>query len=166
MRQTDKNHKIIPPRDLPSLVKTLRREQKSIATLNGSFDLLHAGHLYILEEASKRADCLIVALNSDASIASYKGKERPIISLRHRQEMIAALSVVDFVTHFEESTPLAFLRLVAPDVHVNGAEYGHSCVEAPLLKELGASLVLAKRIQELSTSQIISKIQKLSSPSL
>lgn len=155
------SEKIIPPHLLEEKIKSLRENKKTIATLNGSFDLLHAGHLYILTEAKKTADYLIVALNSDSSIKAYKSPHRPIISLNHRLELIAALSCVDFVTWFEETDPRALILKIKPDVHVNGIEYGHDCIEAEAVKKCGGKLHLVERVGEgtLATSTIIKKIK-------
>lgn len=153
--------KLVEPERLEETVRALRKENKTIATLNGSFDLLHAGHLYIIHEASKQADCLIVALNSDASIRKYKSPDRPLISLQHRLEMMAALAFVDCVTWFEETDPRALLGKIKPDVHVNGAEYGENCIEADVVKANGGRLHLVRRIPSLSTSAIIEKIKAL-----
>src|SRR5690349_2455428 len=108
--------KVIVPEELAQKVASLRQEGKRIATLNGSFDLLHAGHLFMLYEASTVADVLIVALNTDASIQGYKGKERPIITLQQRLEMMAAIEFVDYVTWFNELDPRALLEIIRPDV--------------------------------------------------
>lgn len=153
--------KLVEPEQIEETVRALRKERKTIATLNGSFDLLHAGHLFILHEAAKQADCLIVALNSDASIRKYKSPDRPLISLQHRLEMMAALSFVSYVTWFEETDPRALLAKIKPDVHVNGAEYGENCIEAGVVKENGGRLHLVRRIPSLSTSAIIEKIKAL-----
>lgn len=136
----------------------LRTSGKSVATLNGSFDLMHAGHLYILYEATKVADILVVALNTDSSVRRYKSPSRPIIPLQERMEMMAACGFVDFVTWFDETDPRNFLRLLRPDVHVNGAEYGQNCIEADVVSECGGRLHLVNRIPGLATSQIIAKI--------
>ena len=151
--------KLVNPEELEKWACKTRQKGLSIATLNGSFDLLHAGHLYIIHQASLQADVLIVALNSDASIAGYKGKNRPIVSLDYRLEMMAALEFVDVVTWFEEANPCELLLKIRPDVHVNGAEYGHSCIESGTLESIGARLHLVPRIPTLSTSTIIEKIQ-------
>ncbi len=151
--------KLIEPDDLETTVWRLRSEEKTIATLNGSFDLMHAGHLCIIEEASKQADLLIVALNSDASIKKYKSPERPFISLEHRLTMMAALSFVDYVTWFDDTDPITFLRKVQPNVHVNGAEYGSECIEAKIVKKLGGRIHIVQLIPGLSTTQIITKIK-------
>ena len=153
--------KLVEPERLEETVRALRSEKKTIATLNGSFDLLHAGHLFIIHEASKQADCLIVALNSDASIRMYKSPDRPLIALQHRLEMMAALSFVGYVTWFEETDPRSLLSKIKPDVHVNGAEYGENCIEADVVKATGGRLHLVRRIPSLSTSAIIEKIKAL-----
>lgn len=157
--------KIIHPDSLQRLVKELRDQHLTLATLNGSFDLLHAGHLEILYQASLQADRLIVALNSDRSVQSYKGPDRPIIELSHRLQMMAALGMVDFVTWFDESDPRALLLKIRPDVHVNGAEYGVDCIERDVVDCCGGRLHLVPRIGSLvaplATSQIIQKIKKL-----
>lgn len=155
------DRKFIPPENLEETVKRLKSEGKSIATLNGSFDLLHAGHLHIIYEASKQADVLLVALNSDESIQSYKSPDRPIIPLEYRMQMMAALGFVGFITFFEETTPLNFLEKVKPDVHVNGAEYSEDCIEAPLVKSFGGRIHIVNLIEGLSTTQVIKKVHSL-----
>ena len=127
--------------------------------MNGSFDLLHAGHLWILEEAALQGDILVVALNTDRSIQSYKGKDRPIVPLKYRLQLLAALEMVDYVTWFDEENPILLLEQIRPDVHVNGAEYGASCIEAEIVLRHGGRLHLVERIDGLSTSQIIGKIK-------
>ena len=151
--------KLIEPDALEERAKALRASKLLIATLNGSFDLLHAGHLYIIHEASKQADRLIVALNSDRSIQQYKGPSRPIVPLRYRLEMMAALEFVDFVTWFEETDPRILLDKIKPDVHVNGIEYGENCIEAEVVKKNGGRIHLVDRIPSLATSNIIDKIR-------
>jgi D-glycero-beta-D-manno-heptose 1-phosphate adenylyltransferase len=153
--------KIFPSLELEQLLQEQREIGKTIATLNGSFDLLHAGHLYILYEASQTADILVVALNTDASVKRYKSPSRPIIHLQERMEMVAALGMVDYVTWFDEDDPRTLLRLIRPDVHVNGAEYGQNCIEAGVVRECGGRVHLVDRIPGLATSQILSTIRNL-----
>lgn len=159
--QLSTNRKIFSQEELAMQLASLRSKGGTVAFLNGSFDLLHAGHLHIIEAAKQAADYLIVALNSDASIQQYKSPERPIITLKYRLEMIAALELVDFVTWFEETDPRAILKYLRPDVHVNGAEYTLDCIEADCVKEIGAKLHLVNRVPSLATSAIIEKIQSL-----
>lgn len=155
------HRKRVEPADLPALIAKLRKEGKTIATLNGSFDLLHAGHLHMIYEASQQADVLIVALNSDSSIRRYKSIHRPIISLEYRLQMMAALEFVDYVTWFDETDPCKILSIIKPDVHVNGAEYGENCIEAETVKKNGGRLHIVQLVDGLSTSAVIKKILAL-----
>ncbi len=150
--------KFVQNNQLKMLVEDLRKENYSIATLNGSFDLLHAGHLEIIFEASQICDRLIVALNTDASIKRYKGIHRPLIPLEFRMQMMAALSFVDYVTFFDEDDPRELLSVICPDVHVNGSEYGENCIEAEVVKRGGGRIHIVELVPGLSTTQIIKKI--------
>ncbi len=156
---TDHKQKVIEPKDLKDKIRTIKASGQTIVTLNGSFDLLHAGHLQITYEAKQQGDILIVALNSDSSIQQYKSPDRPIIPLQYRVQMMAALQFVDFVTWFDETDPREILSVIQPNVHVNGADYGENCVEAEVVKAHGGKIYLVKLIPGLSTSQIIQKIQ-------
>ncbi len=153
--------KLVRPEELAEKAERLKGEGKTLATLNGSFDLMHAGHLQIIFEASQQADILILALNSDTSIKQYKSDDRPLIPLESRLQMAAALGFVDYVTYYDETDPCTFIKKVRPDVHVNGAEYGEECIEAKTVQEIGAKLYLAKRIAGLSTSEVIEKIRTI-----
>lgn len=152
--------KVIQPNELADRISTLRSQKKTIATLNGSFDLLHAGHLQIIFEASQVADLLLVALNTDRSIQEYKSPKRPIIPLEYRLQMMAALSFVDYLTWFDETDPIKILSIIKPDVHVNGAEYGENCIEAETVKAHGGRIHIVQLVPGLSTSAIIRKIQE------
>lgn len=152
--------KIIPPSELPAAVASLRAQKKNIATLNGSFDLLHAGHLQIIFEASQVGDVLIVALNTDRSIQQYKSPKRPIITLEYRLQMMAALEFIDYLTWFDETDPRQLLSTIKPDVHVNGAEYGENCIEAEVVKSNGGRIHIVQLVPGLSTSAVIRKIQE------
>lgn len=157
----DSKQKIIDPSKIGEIADKLRREGKTIATLNGSFDLMHAGHLHILYEASKAADVLILALNTDRSIQQYKSPLRPIIPLEYRLQMMAALGFVDYVTWFDETDPRTILAKIKPDVHVNGAEYGENCIEADTVKSNGGKIHIVQLVPGLSTTQILKKISEI-----
>ncbi len=152
--------KLILPEKLASFSHDVRKANKTLATLNGSFDLLHAGHLHIIYEASKQADVLLVALNSDASIKRYKGPKRPIIGLRDRLTMMSALSFVSNVTSFEEDDPRDLLEIVQPDVHVNGQDWGSDCIEAEVVRKYGGRLHIVSLVPGLSTSKVLDKIRE------
>ena len=157
----DSQRKIIEPCDLEDTVQRLKFGGARIATLNGSFDLLHAGHLHIIYSASQVADILIVCLNSDASIQKYKSPTRPIIPLEYRLQMMAALGFVDFVTYFKETDPTRILSIIQPHVHVNGSEYCEECLEADIVKKYGGEIHIVDLVPSLSTSNIINKIHQL-----
>ena len=151
--------KYISPEIIEEQVKKIRRSNRTIATLNGCFDLLHFGHLKMLYEASQQADVLIVSLNSDRSIQKYKGRHRPILSLKERLEMISAFEWVDYVTYFDEIDPRVLLEKIKPDTHTNGSEYGKDCIEADIVKKNGGKIHIVERIPQFSTSQLIEKIK-------
>lgn len=150
--------KFVAPEEIAAYLDKIR-EGKTVVTLNGSFDLLHAGHLYQLNEAKKQGDILVVCLNSDRSIQQYKSIDRPIIPLKYRIQMMSALEMVDVVTYFDEIDPCEILTKIRPNVHVNGVEYGQECIEAKTVKQLRARLHLVERIDGLSTTKIIEKIK-------
>jgi D-beta-D-heptose 7-phosphate kinase/D-beta-D-heptose 1-phosphate adenosyltransferase len=130
-----------------------------VVTLNGGFDLLHAGHLHIIAEARQQGDILIVGLNSDASIRGYKGVHRPIIPERERAAMLLALAAVDYVHIFDETVPMPFLEAVKPHVHVNGSEYGSDCIEAGVVRAHGGRIHVVDKVTGLSTSEILARIR-------
>lgn len=150
--------KWVDPAEITLTIDALKKKGKKIVTLNGSFDLLHAGHLHILYEASRQGDTLVVALNTDASIQRYKSAKRPIIPLLDRLHMIAALAFVDYVTCFDETDPRALLEKIQPHVHVNGAEYGANCIEADIVQKYGGQIYVVPLVPGLSTSNLIKKI--------
>lgn len=145
----------------------LRNAGKKIVTLNGSFDLLHAGHLDILEEAKQQGDVLIVGTNTDEAIRNKKGASRPIMPQENRAALLAALACVDYVVimpgAYDDEPHGSFLPAIRPDIHVNGEEYGpvESWVEYPIMKELGIAPYQVQRRPNLSTSEIINKIKAL-----
>lgn len=153
--------KLIEPEYLEEKIESLKEKGLKIATLNGSFDLLHAGHLHIIYEASKQADILVVLLNSDTSIKAYKSKKRPIVPLEYRIEMMTALGFVDYVSWFDETTPCKTLEKIKPHVHINGMEYGENCVESRVVKDSGGTIHLVDKIPGLSTTTLINKIKQL-----
>ena len=150
--------KWIEPTELVLKVEKLKIQGKKITTLNGSFDLLHAGHLHIIYEASLQGDVLIVVLNTDSSIQKYKNPKRPIVSLPYRARMMAALGFVDFVTCFDETDPRVILGKIRPHVHVNGAEYGENCIEAEVVRANGGRIHIVSKIPGLSTTNILSAL--------
>src|SRR5687767_2126192 len=108
----------------------LREQGKKIVTANGAFDLLHAGHLDLLEEAKQQGDVLFIGINSDTSVKEGKGSTRPFIGEQERAAMLAALVCVDYVViidaPYNGGVPNQLIKSLKPHIHVNGAEYGTS----------------------------------------
>jgi D-beta-D-heptose 7-phosphate kinase/D-beta-D-heptose 1-phosphate adenosyltransferase len=154
----DDASRLVPRRSLGALAATLRAKGRRLVTINGSFDVLHAGHLHILNEARAQGDVLIVGLNSDASVRSYKGPTRPFTPELRRAELLLALRVVDYVHVFDEPDPIAFLTELKPDVHVNGAEYGENCIERDVVLQNGGRLHLVDRLPNLSTTSVVKQL--------
>jgi len=115
--------KIVELDDLVKARDGWRESGKVVVWTNGCFDLLHAGHIRNLRDAKALGDILIVGLNSDASVRGNKGDERPIVGQEDRAEVIAALEMVDYVTIFDQPTPVEAIARLRPDIHCKGAEY-------------------------------------------
>jgi len=152
--------KYVEPKALEEFCQNLKNEGKTLATLNGSFDLLHPGHLEMLYQGSLQADVFLVLLNTDASIKAYKAPNRPLNPLEVRLQNMAALEMVNFVSWFDETDPCQVLEKIRPNVHVNGGEYGEDCIEAPTIQKHGGRLHIVKLIDGYSTTNLLNKIRK------
>lgn len=119
---------IIATERLRETADAWRRAGRSIVFTNGVFDLLHPGHLQLLEDSAAQGDVLLVAVNGDASVKRLKGSDRPIYPALERAEILLALKWVDAATIFDDDTPLETIRLVRPNVLVKGAEYGAGAI--------------------------------------
>jgi len=150
---------------MAAIAETLRRENKRIVFTNGCFDLLHVGHMYLLREAKKFGDILVVGLNSDTSVRQLKGDGRPIVSEQDRAEAIAALESVDYLVVFSEPDPLELLRAIRPNVLVKGSDYQPSeVVGAELLASYGGEVRLIPLRQGISTSRLVENIRSRRTP--
>ncbi len=147
--------------EILKIARQAKKEGKKIVTTNGSFDLIHAGHMELLEKAKTKGDILIVGVNSDKSVRAYKKKPgRPIIPERYRAEAVAAVMYVDYVFLFDDLIPNPWLDQIRPDVHANSAEYGKDCVETKVLAKYGGELFLVPREDiPLSTTSIEARIK-------
>ena len=115
---------IVVQRDkISELLKELRLQNKTFVTTNGCFDILHVGHVRYLQKTKTFADKMIVCLNSDYSVKTIKGPDRPINNEADRAEILCALECVDYVVLFDESSPENLLKEIKPDVHTKGADY-------------------------------------------
>ena len=143
------------PADLDTICADLHSRGRKIVFTNGCFDLLHLGHVRLLEKAKAFGDVLIVAINSDASARRLKGPGRPIIPEDARAGMLAALECVDYVTVYGDDTPIPLLKTVQPDVIVKGGEYGKAgVVGGKLVESMGGRIENVSMVGGFSTTQI------------
>jgi D-beta-D-heptose 7-phosphate kinase/D-beta-D-heptose 1-phosphate adenosyltransferase len=152
---------LLPLKNLVAKRRALRRQGKKVVFTNGTFDILHRGHVEYLQAARKMGDVLIVGLNTDASIRRIKGKNRPINVNRDRATVLAALGCVDFVCMFGEDTPYKVIAALVPDILVKGADWkigeivGKDVVEAH-----GGSVKTIRLTQGRSTTNTIERVLK------
>jgi len=142
--------------EVVSHVRDQRAQGRKIVFTNGCFDLLHFGHHHLLNQARRLGDCLIVAVNSDASIRRLKGPGRPINSEEERMLMLSGLEAVDCVVLFDEDTPIPLLEALRPDVLVKGSEYSSGVVVGrELVESYGGRVALVDQVPGISTSAIL-----------
>lgn len=135
-----------------------RRQRKRVVFTNGVFDILHSGHIELLDRARSFGDILVIGLNSNASVRRLKGPSRPINSQRDRAAVLLALRSVDCVCIFAEDTPFDLIRLLKPDVLVKGAEYSiHRIVGAELLASWGGTVRRVPMKKGYSTAGLIQR---------
>jgi len=150
--------KIVSRAELANRVATWRANGDRVAFSNGCFDLLHIGHITLLEEARRTADKLIVAINSDDSVHQVKGANRPIVGSRERARVLAALAAVDAVVVFDELTPLQVILETRPDVLVKGGDYTYeTTVGAREVEAWGGQVRILPLIEGYSTAQLIAR---------
>ena len=143
-------------------LERVRRFGGKVVFTNGCFDLLHRGHLFLLREARKLGDVLVVGLNSDDSARRVKGPGRPVTLEEDRVELLEALPYVDHVVVFDEDTPEALIRHLKPDLHVKGGDHaGDHLAEEPAVEELGGEIVFLPLLPGRSASATIEHIKSL-----
>ena len=147
--------KIIAREHAPQIIAQYKKQGKKIVFTNGCFDLLHAGHVRYLEQASALGDVLIVAVNSDDSVTRLKGESRPINPLVDRMELLAGLASVDLVVEFSEDTPQQLICDIHPDILVKGGDYQ---IEQIVGRECATEVVLIDFVEGKSSTLLINKI--------
>lgn len=159
--------KVVSPDELMRLRRDWKREGRKVVCASGGFDLLHPGHIRLLEQARSLGDILVVAVESDASIrsraASAAGVARPITPAAERAEILAALAAVDYVTEFEDVSPRGLLAHLQPDILVAGASAGDAAArqEDEALGAAGCQVVRLALEPGYSTALLIERIQQL-----
>lgn len=143
------------------LARRLRGRGRKVVFTNGCFDILHVGHIRLLEFAKTKGDVLVVALNTDASVRRIKGNGCPILRQDERAALIAALAAVDYVVFFDEDTPSALIRKLRPDVLVKGRDYKKGeVVGGAFVRRHGGRVELAPLVKGISTTDIVDRILK------
>jgi rfaE bifunctional protein nucleotidyltransferase chain/domain len=139
-----------------------KSEGKKIVFTNGCFDLLHLGHVDYLEKAREQGDVLVVGLNSDKSVKSLKGPQRPIMEEYGRARLLAAMYFIDMVVLFDEDTPYDLIVELMPDILIKGKDYNVSnIVGADVVMKNGGKVVTIDLVEGYSTSKIIDHIKRL-----
>ena len=152
------DEKVLPLKRLLSRVAMWRSAGDRVVFTNGCFDILHIGHIALLERARRKGDHLIVALNSDESVRLIKGPLRPVVGEQERARIFAALSAVDAVVVFNESTPLKLIEAIRPDVLVKGGDYREEAVVgAREVRAWGGRVELIPLVEGISTTRLIAK---------
>ena len=135
-----------------------KRAGKTVVFTNGCYDLLHPGHIRLLEQARSLGDVLILALNSDASTRRAKGPSRPVIAERERAELALALQAVDAVVLFDEDTPRDLIASVLPDVLVKGADWSHFVAGREEVEAAGGKVLTIALEPGYSTTNIVERL--------
>jgi D-beta-D-heptose 7-phosphate kinase/D-beta-D-heptose 1-phosphate adenosyltransferase len=152
--------KVLPLDELVRELAERRRTAQRVAFTNGCFDVLHAGHVQYLHEARAQADVLVVGLNSDSSVRTLKGPDRPVNAEAARAVVLAGLQAVDYVTVFAEATPMELIQAVRPDVLVKGADYRRDeVVGAKLVESHGGRVHLAELRKGYSTTATLQRMR-------
>jgi D-beta-D-heptose 7-phosphate kinase/D-beta-D-heptose 1-phosphate adenosyltransferase len=150
-----KINKIISLKSAVRFCKQARRQKKKIIFTNGCFDLLHPGHVYLLETAKSLGRVLIVGLNSDSSIRRIKGKNRPINNQNDRAAVLQGIESVDKIIIFKEDTPYNLIKAIKPDVLVKGSDYRDAEI---IGREFAGKTIRVRQLKGKSTTNLIKKL--------
>ena len=144
---------------LTNIIQEQKGKGRKVVLANGCFDLIHVGHIRYLKQAKDRGDILVVALNSDSSVRSLKGRGRPILEAKERAEILSSFSFVDYITFFDELNVEKVLLALQPDIHAKGSDYTEDTVpEKKTVKLYGGSIAITGGPKVRSTSQLIEEI--------
>jgi D-beta-D-heptose 7-phosphate kinase / D-beta-D-heptose 1-phosphate adenosyltransferase len=151
--------KVREKEELRRTLERLKHDGMRIVFTNGCFDLLHIGHLRYLEKAKGLGDILVIGVNSDSSVQRLKGPKRPVLPLEERMELLCGFECVDYVTSFDESTPLELITLLKPNVLVKGGDWSkETIVGREVVEGLGGEVVVLPFFDGNSTSNLIETI--------
>ncbi|HEX9780285.1 MAG TPA: D-glycero-beta-D-manno-heptose 1-phosphate adenylyltransferase [bacterium] len=151
--------KVLAERALLQAVRRDRAAGRTIVVTNGCFDLLHLGHVRLLERARRLGDTLVVALNSDRSVRRLKGAGRPLVPARDRARVLAALEAVDYVTIFDAPTPARLIERIRPHVLVKGADWARGSIAgSDAVRDSGGRVVRIPLTPGRSTSRLLARV--------
>ena len=157
MKKTE--DKIFSAEELVSILQKNRDQHQKVVFTNGCFDLIHTGHTRYLRAARNVGDALIVAVNSDRSVAELKTPKRPIVPLEERMEILAGFYFIDYVVSFDESTPYNLINLLKPDVLVKGGDWDISqIVGKDIVEENGGLVLTIPVIPGVSTTGLVERV--------
>ena len=158
--------KIKSAEELAEIVAWRQASDERVVLTNGVFDLLHVGHLRYLTEARALGDALILAVNTDESVRGFKNHSRPVVSLAERMEMLAGLSVVDYVVPFGTRTPVPLIEQVRPLVYAKGGDYTLDTLpEAAVVAGYGGTVHILSLVAGRSTTNLIARVCAAYGPS-
>lgn len=156
----DAGQKIKSRAELAQMRGQWEKEEKKVVFTNGCFDILHRGHAEYLQKAKTLGDVLIVGINSDASVRRLKGAPRPLVPQEDRAFVVAALAAVDFVSIFEEDTPLALIQALQPDILVKGGDYRvEDIVGREVVENRGGKVLTIPLVPNRSTTDLVARIR-------
>jgi len=154
--------KIKSREEIKNISENLKKEGRIVVFTNGCFEILHPGHIEILERAKMLGDILIVGINSDESIKKIKGNKKLILDEWARSRIIASLEAVDYVVIFNEETPEKIISEIKPNIHVKGGDYKiEDLPEAKIVESYGGKIKILPLLEGFSTTNIIKKILEL-----
>ena len=157
--------KILSLEALQPLVKEVKQQGRKVVLANGCFDWLHVGHVRYLREARQLGDCLVVAVNADASVRALKGPPRPLMPEQERAEILAALACVDYVLVFEELNVERVLRSLQPHVHCKGTDYNEQTVpEREVVLSYGGRIAIVGDPKDHSTRSLLQGLMQTQGP--
>lgn len=145
-------------RELLEQRKRWKEKSQKVAFTNGCFDLLHPGHIRLLEYAKSLADVLIVGINTDAGVQRLKGPARPLLAEQERAEVLCALAAVDGVVLFDEETPRELIAELLPDILMKGADWSHFIAGREEVEAAGGQVIAAPLEAGYSTTAIVEKL--------
>ncbi len=154
----DTQKKILP--SSKNINEAIDNIEGKIVFTNGCFDLLHPGHVMLLERAKSHGDFLIVGINTDESVRRLKGESRPVNDLSTRTIMVAALESVDMVIPFDEDTPYELVKMIEPDIIVKGGDYSpEEVVGSDIVISKGGEVIIIDILEGYSTTNILKKLK-------